>query len=38
MYWVPTGNHDLKPLKSLGVSGDAVLDQVADKLVDFLMK
>lgn len=38
MYWVPTGNHDLKPLKSLGVSGDAVLDQAADKLVDFLMK
>ena len=38
IYWVPTGNHDLKPLKSAGVSSDAVLDQAAERLVDFLMK
>lgn len=34
--WVPTGNHDLKPLKSLGVSDGAVLDGVADTVVKFL--
>jgi predicted alpha/beta-hydrolase family hydrolase len=34
--WVPTANHDLKPLKSLGVSDAAVLDGVADTVVDFI--
>jgi hypothetical protein len=36
IHWVPTGNHDLKPLKSLGVSDNAVLDGVASTVVDFL--
>jgi len=36
IHWVPTGNHDLKPLKSLGVSDDVVLDGVADAVTTFL--
>jgi hypothetical protein len=36
IHWVPTGNHDLKPLKSLGVSDDAVLDGVADAVTIFI--
>lgn len=38
LHWLATGNHDLKPLKSSGISDDAALDGAASTTVDFLMR
>lgn len=38
LYWLATGNHDFKPLKSSGISDDAALDGAASTTVDFLMR
>lgn len=35
VHWLPTANHDLKPLKAAGVSYPACLQEAADRIVSF---
>lgn len=36
LLWIPTGNHDLKPLKSAGVSYDQCLAETAQRIAQLL--
>ncbi|MCI8209950.1 hypothetical protein AUC61_10435 [Pseudomonas sp. S25] len=36
LLWIPTGNHDLKPLKSAGVSHDQCLAETAQRIAQVL--
>jgi predicted alpha/beta-hydrolase family hydrolase len=36
VHWLPTANHDLKPLKAAGISYSACLQDATDRIVDFL--
>ena len=38
VHWLPTANHDLKPLKAAGVSYPACLQDTADRIVSFLCR
>ena len=38
IHWLPTANHDLKPLKSAGVAYEACIQASAERIADFLTK
>jgi predicted alpha/beta-hydrolase family hydrolase len=38
VHWLPTANHDLKPLKAAGVSYPACLQDTADRILSFLCR